>query len=164
MEMYANLAEGRPPAVKPSRLDDGSLVTRRREFERYASSKTAEIDEFRLAHRYYSGVQWSAEEVKILRARKQPIITFNRIQRKVDGVLGTVRRLRNDPKAYPRSQGQDQAAELATQVIRYICDASDFENLEAEALIQAAIIGYGGLELEIREARTGDYDIGMLPV
>lgn len=136
--------------------DDKSLAMLRAQFQNYASAKDREIEEWRMAHRYYSGRQISAAEEKVLAKRKQPIIIFNRVARKIDGVVGVVRKLRSDPKAFPTRPNEDAAAELATQVVRYVCDASDFEAIEAEAVLAAGIIGYGGVELGLRKIGEGD--------
>jgi hypothetical protein len=37
---------------------------------------------------YYDEHQYTAEEIATLRRRKQPIITINRIKRKVDAMIG----------------------------------------------------------------------------
>lgn len=141
-----------------------SLVKLRQQFSNYASAKSNEIDEWRMAHRYYSGVQYDRSEVSALAKRKQPVITFNRVSRKIDGVVGTIRRLRTDPKAFPRTANQQEAADLATQVIRYVCDAADFENIEAEAALASAVIGYAGCELALKPGPNGDYDVDLLEV
>lgn len=144
--------------------DGMSLPDLRKQFNAYASAKSNEIDEWRLSHRYYSGVQYSREEALTLAKRNQPQITFNRVSRKIDGVVGTVRKLRTDPKAFPRQAEQDDAAELATQTVRYVCDEADFENLESDACLYAGIIGYAGVELSLEQGDHQDPDVTLLPV
>ena len=138
-----------------------SLAKLRRQFQTYATAKTSEIAEAREAHAYYSTKQYTSEQRRILASRGQPAIVFNRISRKINGVVGTVRKLRTDPKAFPRRKDNDQAAELATQVIRYICDASDFENIEGEALFSAAVYGYAFCEMAI-SGQEGAPDISLI--
>ena len=142
--------------------DERSLAKLRVQFQSYASGKDREIEEFRLAHAYYSGDQYSTNERSILAKRKQPAITFNRIARKIDGVVGTVRKLRSDPKAFPQRPDQAEAAELATYVVRYVCDSSEFESIESEATLQAGIIGYGGLELGLKDTPEGDKEVELI--
>ena len=43
--------------------------------------------------------------------RKQPVVTFNRIGRKIDGIVGLVEKLKQDPKAFPLGPSADQGAE-----------------------------------------------------
>jgi hypothetical protein len=68
------------------------------------SVKTAEIDEARWSWRYYHTKQFTKEQLAVLRKRGQPAIVFNRTQRKIDGLVGTIRRLRTDPKAFARTE------------------------------------------------------------
>ena len=79
-------------------------------YSQYIANKSQEIEEQKNARRYYHGVHWTSEQVKELNKRKQPIVTFNRIARKINGVVGLIDRLKQDPKAYPRTpQGADGA-------------------------------------------------------
>jgi hypothetical protein len=112
--------------------ETNALTVRRREFEDYATAKAREIDEQRMSWRYYHVDQWTTDQLKVLKKRHQPPLTFDRTGRKIDSLSGTIRRLRSDPKAYPNTQNGEQGAEVATQVIRTICDASSAEDIEVE--------------------------------
>ena len=46
-------------------------------------------------------------------------MTINRIARKIDGVVGLIERLRQDPKAYPRTPKHEQAADLASLMLKH---------------------------------------------
>jgi hypothetical protein len=142
--------------------DEKSLAMLRAQFQQYASAKDREIEEWRLAHRYYSGKQLTEKEITTYQKRKQPVIIFNRVSRKIDGVVGVVRKLRTDPKAFPQRQDQGQAAELATQIVRYVCDASEFEGIESDAVLAASVIGLGGIELGLRDAPEGDQEVELI--
>jgi hypothetical protein len=83
--------------------DDYDVAKLRRQYQDFQGAKREELKEQRIARHYYAGDQWSSDELKILKARRQPAITRNRIARKIDAVVGLVERLRQDPKAYPRS-------------------------------------------------------------
>lgn len=133
---------------------------RRREFESYAGTKFNEIDEQRLSWRYYYGVQYDQKQLKTLKDRGQPAITFDRTGRKIDGLVGVVRKLRTDPKAWPRTQNQEAGAEVATQVIRTILDASKFEDLEAECARDGAVHGIGVAAQTLEAGDHGDPDTG----
>lgn len=153
-------------AARQSDRDDAgdenkSLAKRRREFESFASAKEREINEQRMSWRYYHADQWTAEQLKVLKARGQPPITFDRTGRKIDGLIGIVRKLRTDPKAFPRTQNQEAGAEVATQVIRTICDSSNFEDLEAECGRDGAVHGIGVSELSFIQGDHGDPDFTL---
>lgn len=143
--------------------DDGNqsptYIKRRREFESYASAKGREIDEQRLSWRYYHVDQWTSEQLRVLRRRQQPAITFDRTGRKIDSLSGTIRRLRTDPKAYPNTPNGEAGAEVATQVIRCINDASMAEDLEVECCRDALIHGIGVSELALTQGDKQDPDL-----
>src|SRR4051812_49415746 len=138
---------------------DKELDKRRREFEDYASVKSREIDEQRNSWRYYHVDQWTSEQIRTLRKRHQPIITFDRTARKIDSLGGTIRRLRTDPKCYPNTPRGEQGAEVATQVIRTICDASFAEDIEVECCKDALVHGIGVDELVLTQGDKGDPDL-----
>jgi hypothetical protein len=144
-----------------SDYDDGNdvLIRRRREFENYCSAKSREIDEQRWSWRYYHIDQWTPDQLRILKKRGQPQITFDRTGRKIDSLSGTIRRLRTDPKCYPNTPNGEQGAEVATQVIRTICDASFAEDIEVECCRDALIHGIGVDELMLVTGDKGDPDL-----
>lgn len=71
---------------------------------------------------YRDGNQWTAEEREILKKRKQPCITDNKIQDKCDTLLGIEKQMRTDPKAFPRNPQDEGSAEAATDALRYVAD------------------------------------------
>jgi hypothetical protein len=143
----------------PDDTDAPKLRRRRTEFEDYATVKAREIDEQRLSWRYYHVDQWTAAQLKVLSKRHQPPITFDRTGRKIDSLSGTIRRLRTDPKAYPNTPGGEHGAEVATQVIRTINDASFAEDLEVECCRDALVHGIGVDELVLTQGDRGDPDL-----
>ena len=50
----------------------------------------------------YNDGQWDEREKQILLRRGQPIVTMNRIKRKVNFLCGIEQKARSDPKAYAR--------------------------------------------------------------
>ena len=143
----------------PDDVDAPKLLTRRREFEDYTTAKGREIDEQRNAWRYYHVDQWTADQLKILKKRYQPPLTFDRTGRKIDSLSGTIRRLRTDPKAFPNTPKGEQGAEVATQVIRSINDASFAEDLEVECCKDGLVHGIGVSELVLVTGDKGDPDL-----
>lgn len=144
--------------------DDSGLlpVTRlRRQYLDYLGAKVLEIEEQKQARHYYHGAQWTAEEVRALRARRQPVVTYNRINRKINSIVGLTERLRQDPKAFPRKPRNEDGAEVATATIRYVCDTNDWKTKSAEVARIASIEGIGGIELKLREGDKGDPDVEM---
>lgn len=168
--MQADYSAGTPTAdAKPGNSqrktiagDYWGLDKLKRAYTDYLGNKREEIDEAKVARRYYHGAQWTAEQIKILKKRKQPIQTVNRIGRKIDGVVGLLERLRQDPKAFPRTPRHEDGAGLATACIRYVLDQQEWQMKSAEVARDGAIDGIGGIEIELVEGDTGtDKDIGF---
>ncbi len=81
----------------------------------YLTSKTDEIEEQKEARHYYHGAHWTPDQIRVLRRRHQPPITWNRTARKINSIIGVVERLRSDPVALPTHVKSEKGADLATQ-------------------------------------------------
>lgn len=144
------------PNPTQAQSDYADLAILRKQYLDYATVKRAEIEEQRQARHYYHSDHWTAAEIKALKKRKQPVVTFNRISRKIDGVVGLVERLKQDPKAYPRTPKHEDGAEIASATLRYSLDACEWQDKASEAARQAAMIGIGGVEMLIEQGDHGD--------
>jgi hypothetical protein len=133
----------------------------RNQFIDYLTSKVDEIEDQKEARRYYHGAQYSPEQINILRRRRQPPLTWNRVNRKINGIMGVVERLRSDPKALPRHIRSEQGANIATQVIRYVLEANDFKGIDPWCLMQACIDGIAGVQLVLTKDDEGQMDIAL---
>lgn len=127
----------------------------------YLTNKTEEIEEQKDARRYYHGAQWTEDQLKVLKKRRQPPSTKNRIARKIDGTIGLIERLRQDPKAFPRTPKQEQGAELATAVLRYVLDEQEWKAKSPECARDGAVDGIGGIEIEIEQGDHGDPEVSF---
>ena len=143
--------------------DDGYLpVSRlRQQYLDYIGAKVPEFEEQRQARHYYHGAQWDANEVKKLRERKQPIGTFNLINRKIDAITGLCLRLRQDPKAYPAHPKDADAAEVATQSVRTVLEENHWYFLDSACCAQGAIEGIAGVGLKLVQGDQGDPDVAL---
>ena len=150
-----------PSALAPAAPDGLALSRLKRQYTDYVGSKRAEIDEQDESDRYYHAAQWTAREIKTLNERNQPVITYNRIARKTDAVVGLLERLRQDPKAYPRTPRQEDGAEIATSVLRYALDVNDWRSLSPDVAHTGAVKGIGGLEIGLDQGDLGDTDISL---
>jgi len=143
----------------------------------YLDSKRLEIEEQLIARRYRHGAQWNADQIKTFNDRKQPIVTYNKIGQKIDGIVGTVERLKQDPKAFPRSPEHQQGADLATAVLRYLMDNNNWNAVTPIVTESAAVDGLAGIELDLRAVpptpqqsrgsppqQQPDYDVMFKPV
>ncbi len=120
-------------------------------FEEFENETMEVRREAELDRDYYDGKQWTEDEIKTLRARKQPIITINRIKPKIDYLLGMERQMRTDPKAFPRTPKHDEAAQAVTDALRYIADNNDFDQLSSDGFEQLLIEGTEAYEIYVEE-------------
>lgn len=144
--------------------DDGGFLPverLRRQFMDYLDSKVDEIEEQKESRRYYHGGQWTPAQIAILRRRHQPPITWNRVARKINGIVGVVERMRSDPKAEPTTPASEQGANLATHVIREVLDENEWKSIEPWCLLQAGIDGIAGVQMVLTEGDEQDPDISL---
>ncbi len=142
-----------------------SVLTLHRQLQDYLSAKVEEIEEQKDSRRYYHGAQLTAEQRKVLQSRHQPVQIWNEVGRKINGIVGQVERMRCDPKGVGRDPKSEQGAEIATQSVRYVCDANQFKNtIEPYVLLQSGIEAIAGVQLVLRAGDKGDPDVGLHPV
>ena len=163
---YQPATFNRKPPLDDKDVDpDGywTLERCRRCFDDYLDNKQLEIAEQKEHRRYRHGAQWTANQVETFNLRKQPVVTYNRTGRKIDSIIGLVERLKQDPKAYPRSPNttSEAGAELATACIRYAVE-SDLKDFILPFVIEnLAVDGVGGVEMLLIRGDRGDVDIGF---
>jgi hypothetical protein len=138
-----------------------SLSKLKCQYSDYRSSSNAEREEEKKSERYYYGDQWTADEIQKLKDRGQPVCTDNRIQPNVDGVVGVVEKLRQDPKAYARTPKHEQGAEIATYVLNYCLDVNRWKDFTPNVARHASLRAAAGIELSLEPGDNGDLDVKM---
>lgn len=106
----------------------------------------------RLAERdrdYFDGKQLTSEEIKVLSERGQPDVVFNVIRSKVNYLLGYEITSRTDPKALPRTPQDEEAAEAATDALRFVEESNNLDQMFSNVWENIVIEGYGGIELTV---------------
>lgn len=140
--------------------DSVTLLEMVRQFE---SAEDATADSRKLAERdrdYYDEKQWTAEEKSALEKRGQPAVTFNRIKRKINSLQGLEKQTRKDPKAFPRNPDDTEAADAATDAIRFVCDDSRWDDKRSEAAKELSIEGTCAIMVGVKQTKAGiDPDI-----
>src|SRR5215510_2285351 len=140
-----------------------SLARCKRAYSDYLGSKRDEIQEQQQARRYRHGAHWTSDQVKIFNDRKQPIVTFNRVGRKIDGIVGLVQTRRADPKAYANRPNSQAGADLATAALRSCLEKQKWEAKFPKSAETGAIDGIGGIELMLVQGPAG-YEVTFEPV
>jgi hypothetical protein len=90
---------------------------------------------------YYDSDQFGREELVKLHERNQPAIVINRIKPAINGIIGVTERGRSDPRAWPRNPGNEDAADAATDVLRYIADFNRFKRVKQDCFKDLLVPG-----------------------
>ncbi len=107
----------------------------------------------RLSHRdqdWYDNFdddQWDEREKAILTRRNQPIVTNNRIKRKVNFLCGIEQKARSDPKAFARQPGNESQAQVATDVLDYIENTIRFDKIASASFKALCISGIEAVDV-----------------
>jgi hypothetical protein len=141
-----------------------SLQRLKRSYLDYLGTKREEIDEQQDSRRMINGSQWTQAQLKDFALRKQPTTTNNKIIRKIDGIIGTIERLKQDPKAYPRTPMHEEGAELATGALRYALESQNWTAKDPVCARMAASEGHGGLEFNLISGDKGDTEVEIAVV
>lgn len=140
-----------------------SAVTLLEMVRQFESAEDATADSRKLAERdrdYYDEKQWTSAEKSALEKRGQPAITFNRIKRKINSLQGLEKQTRKDPKAFPRNPDDTEAADAATDAIRFVCDDSRWDDKRSEAAKELSIEGTCAIMVGVKQTKAGiDPDI-----
>lgn len=112
---------------------------------------------------YYDSKQWTDDEIRIQKGRRQPVITVNRIKPKVEFMLGLERQHRTDPKAFPRTPAHEDAAHSCTDSIRYVCDNNNWDSIRSEAFENMLIEGTGAVHVG-GKMKKGGIEIDIAPI
>lgn len=152
-------------ADKQEGEDDGflSLSALKRRLDSYVSLKRNERDEDDKALHYYHGDQWTPEEIMKLRARNQPVVTYNHTQPYINSVVGLLERLRQDPKAFPRTPKHEAGADIATLTINEVLDENRWKDISPLTARDGAVRFAAGVELGL-SGNADDPDITLDPV
>lgn len=126
-----------------------------RDYEAAEEASQTARDESARARDYYDGRQLTADQIKELKRRKQPIVIENLIRPKVDYLCGLERQTRTDPKAYPRTAAHEDDANAATDALRYVADDQDLDVKMSGVFQNMLVEGFGGFEIGHQQVRGG---------
>lgn len=104
---------------------------------------------------YYDNKQLTPHERSVLEKRGQPAVVINRIQTKVNYLKGYEASQRADPRAFPRTPQDEEAAEAATDALRYVSDKADINLTFSEVWENMLVEGYGALEVVPHPTKEG---------
>jgi hypothetical protein len=94
---------------------------------------------------YYDGHQWTAAEKAELAKRGQPDIVINRTRAAVNGILGVTEQGKSEPRAFPRTPNDEESADVATDVLRFIADKNRFGRIKQDSFKDMLVPGSMGV-------------------
>lgn len=147
-------------AKQDDALDHGVLI---QQFEEAHDSSQTERELSERDRDYYDNKQLTEAELETLRKRGQPPVISNRIGPKIDALLGHEKRMRSDPKAYPRTPSHEDEAQSVTDAIRFVCDNSRFSQIRSNAAENLFIEGIGAATVTVHKVRD-QYEVKITHV
>lgn len=156
-ELPETVSERRAPAVVAARqkrsgahLDTPAMVAAHARLMGHYSTELARQYDNRLMQArcfdYYDNEQWTAEKAQELRDRGQDPLVFNIIATTIDWITGSQKRARVDGKVLPRKKDGARAAELKSDLLKYLSDVNTLEFHRSRAFGETTIGGVGWLE------------------
>ena len=143
-------------AQADNRKDEGNLALLISYFE---EAEEVTRDARKLSERdrdYYDNKQLTSTELAVLKKRDQPEIIINRIQTKVNFLLGYEASQRTDPRTFPRTPADEEAAEAFTDALRFVRDDIDLPQMFSLAWEDMLVEGYCGCEIGVAPDGAGD--------
>ena len=150
MQSYASDTPQAPEEYEGPGLDDFYKRAWREAVDGYADARIQHIRD----EEYYDGDvkgtgwgQWTEAQLSALMGRKQPPTTRNITALKVNALCGVEKRTRSEWRAQPRTPKDIEAAEIATDALRYVKDASRWTATKSERVLDAIKVGYAAVEI-----------------
>lgn len=144
--------------------EDSALLSKL--VQMYESAEQSTADSRELCERdrdYRNGVQWTSAEEATLKKRKQPVITIDRIGPKCDFLMGMEAQNRRDPRAYPRTPDDEEAATASTDALRYVMEDQRWDRVRSECFDSFLVEGSCGADVRVYEKR-GEMCVEVLPI
>ena len=104
---------------------------------------------------YKDGHQWTKQEIAALNKSHQPVITKNRIQKKILSVVGEEINRRTAPEAFPRTPQHGDGSKAATDALRFVCDEQRFDAVRTEVAEDICVEGVGGSYKSVERMSNG---------
>ncbi len=95
---------------------------------------------------FYDGLQWSDEDAQALMERGQAPLVYNHIKPTVNWLLGTERRTRTDGVVLPRSDDDEEGAQVKSKLLKYLSDVNRLPFSRSRAWEDCVTAGVGWLE------------------
>lgn len=108
---------------------------------------------------FFAGIQWSEKDKEKLEKEKRPVVTFNRIARTINSVIGLELQNRQEVTYLPRQLQDSTFNEMLTDAAKWARENCDAEDEESEAFQDCVITGMGFTETRMDYEVNQDGDI-----
>jgi hypothetical protein len=140
----------RSTAVRTTKLDEAAYARRVRAWHSQAADKEKEPREQEEEDQaFYSGHQWSKEQISARAAAKTPTLTVNYCLPIVNAVVGEERLNRQAINVYGRDTTDDNGGHVFTEIIRWVMYGTNGEYSVSKAFRSSCISGRGWLEVKV---------------
>ena len=102
---------------------------------------------------YWDGYHYTDEERAELEKRKQPATYYNEVRVAIRGLVGVWEQGETDPRAWPREPGDEDAADVASKVLRYVKDYSDWQEKRSYCALSYFVEGTTAVYVGVDENR-----------
>lgn len=141
----------------PSDLPDSALLID--QFQDSFDNTSDERADSEQCRDYYDGYQLTDAEQEALRKRGQPVVISNRIAPKVDALLGQEKRMRTDPRAFPRTPKHEDEANSITDALRFVCESNNFDAIRSDVAENLMIEGIGAATVTVKPDDEGKMEV-----
>lgn len=100
---------------------------------------------------YWDGYHYTDEEKKALEKRKQPATYYNEVRVAIRGLVGVWEQGETDPRAWPREPGDEQSADVASKVLRYVKDYNDWQEKRSYCALSYFVEGTAAVFVGVDE-------------
>ena len=136
---------------KLNKAEEADLA--KKQFQGYVRARDSGHEDYiEIAKRcdaFYRGAQWDAADVATLDDQGRPALTINTILPTINAVLGEQSTRRADIKFKPRGNGQEQIANVLTQVYMQISDNNKLDWVESQVFSDGIIQDRGWFDVRI---------------
>lgn len=137
--------------MEGSVVPDTMLSQYRRYFEDARDANDRQRTEALIDRDYFDGYQWTEDERRILEGRKQPALYFNEVKIAIRGLMGVWEQGETDPRAWPRNPDDEQSADVATKVLRYIKDLTEWTDKRTYCALNYFVEGTTAVHVGVDE-------------
>jgi hypothetical protein len=118
-------------------------------YKEWKSVEYESIKDAREAEDFYSGKQWTDEEMATLQTLNRAHLTINLIAKHMDELSGFQREQRTDFKCLPFEDGDQRVADLCNVLLKYITERCGYPREESKVFDDTIITGRGNFNVYV---------------